>query len=134
MINLHERMLPPRHGLNLQPPDHQSDAYPTEPPRPVNTFATMGVSKYETDRPISETLKVLSLSCPPPHRSPPPPPYAIGPMMLHIPGRGYILANLAIWSSSVWLSTGRTVIFSYGLGPQLFFHYLSYKDLLGKKC
>ena len=31
--NLHERMLPTRRGLNPQPPDHQSDAHPTEPLR-----------------------------------------------------------------------------------------------------
>ena len=35
MINLHERMLPTRRGSNPQPPDHQSDAHPTEPPKPV---------------------------------------------------------------------------------------------------
>ena len=33
MINLHERMLPTWRGLNPQPPDHQLDAHPTEPPR-----------------------------------------------------------------------------------------------------
>ena len=33
--NLHERMLPTRQGSNLQPPDHQSDVQPTEPPRPA---------------------------------------------------------------------------------------------------
>ena len=36
MINLHERMLQTRRGSNPQPPDHQSDAHPTEPPRQVN--------------------------------------------------------------------------------------------------
>ena len=30
MINLHGRMLPTQWGLNLQPPDHQSNAHPTE--------------------------------------------------------------------------------------------------------
>ena len=33
MINLHERMLLTWQGLNPQPPDHQSDTHPTEPPR-----------------------------------------------------------------------------------------------------
>ena len=33
MINCHERMLPTRWGSNPQSPDHQSDTYPTEPPR-----------------------------------------------------------------------------------------------------
>ena len=33
MITLHERMLPIRRVLNLQPPDHQSD--PSEPRRPA---------------------------------------------------------------------------------------------------
>ena len=31
-------MLPIRRGSNPQPPDHQSDAHPTEPPRPANKF------------------------------------------------------------------------------------------------
>ena len=35
MINLHERMLLNRHGLNPQL-DHQSDAQPAEPPRPAD--------------------------------------------------------------------------------------------------
>ena len=35
MISLHERMLPSRRGSNPQPPDHQSDEHPTEPPRPA---------------------------------------------------------------------------------------------------
>ena len=35
MINLHERMLPTLRGSNPQPPDHQSDAHPTEPPWPA---------------------------------------------------------------------------------------------------
>ena len=30
---IHERLLPTRQWLNPQPPDHQSDAHPTEPPR-----------------------------------------------------------------------------------------------------
>ena len=34
MINLHERMLLTRQGSNLQPPGHQSNAHPAEPPRP----------------------------------------------------------------------------------------------------
>ena len=33
MINLQERMLPTRRELNPQPPDHQTDMHPTEPPR-----------------------------------------------------------------------------------------------------
>ena len=32
MINLLERMLPAHQGSNPQPPDHQSDVHPTEPP------------------------------------------------------------------------------------------------------
>ena len=36
MINLHDRMLPTQWGLNPQPPDHQSDAHPTEPQWPAN--------------------------------------------------------------------------------------------------
>ena len=36
MINLHKRMLlTTRRGSNPQPPDLQSDAHPSEPPRPV---------------------------------------------------------------------------------------------------
>ena len=35
MINLHESMLPTRRGWNPHPPDLQSDAHPTEPPRPA---------------------------------------------------------------------------------------------------
>ena len=35
MINPQEKMLPTRQGSNLQPPDHQSDEYPTDPPRPA---------------------------------------------------------------------------------------------------
>ena len=35
MINFHERMLPTWQGLNPQPPDHQSDVHPTDPPRPA---------------------------------------------------------------------------------------------------
>ena len=35
MINLHEKMLPTPWKSNLQYPDHQSDAHPTEPPRPA---------------------------------------------------------------------------------------------------
>ena len=35
MINLRERMLPTWQGSNAQPPDHQSNAYPTEVPRPA---------------------------------------------------------------------------------------------------
>ena len=38
MINLHERMLPTRRGSNPQPPDLQSDAHPTEPPRPALSY------------------------------------------------------------------------------------------------
>ena len=38
MINLHGRMLPTRRGSNTQPPDHQSGAHPTEPPRPAYTY------------------------------------------------------------------------------------------------
>ena len=34
-INLHEKILPTRRGSNPQPPDHQSDAHQTEPPRPA---------------------------------------------------------------------------------------------------
>ena len=34
MINRHKRMLTTKHGLNLEP-DHQSEAHPTEPPRPT---------------------------------------------------------------------------------------------------
>ena len=34
-LNHHERMLLTRRGSNPQPPDHQSDAHPTEPPRPA---------------------------------------------------------------------------------------------------
>ena len=30
-------MLPTLHGSNQQPPDHQSDAHQTEPPRPTGT-------------------------------------------------------------------------------------------------
>ena len=36
MINLHERILPTRRGPNPKPPDHQSDALLTEPPRPAH--------------------------------------------------------------------------------------------------
>ena len=36
LSNLHERMLPTRRGSNPQPPDHQKDEHPTEPPRPAN--------------------------------------------------------------------------------------------------
>ena len=35
MINLHETMLPTRRRSNPQPPDHQSDVDPAEPPRPA---------------------------------------------------------------------------------------------------
>ena len=35
MINLHERMLPTQRGSNPQPPNHQLDTHPTEPPRPA---------------------------------------------------------------------------------------------------
>ena len=42
MINLRERMLPTRRGSNPQPPDHQSDAHPTEPPSPA--WEGIGVS------------------------------------------------------------------------------------------
>ena len=35
MINFHERMLPTRRGSNPQPTNHQSDARPTDPPRPI---------------------------------------------------------------------------------------------------
>ena len=35
MIDLHKRILLTRWGLNPQPPDHQSDTHPTEPPRPA---------------------------------------------------------------------------------------------------
>ena len=31
--NLHEKMLSTRRGSNPQPPEHQSDAHPTQPPR-----------------------------------------------------------------------------------------------------
>ena len=31
MINLYDRTVPTWQGLNQQPPDHQSDAHPTEP-------------------------------------------------------------------------------------------------------
>ena len=33
MINLHEKMLPTPRGSNLQSPDHQLNAHPTESPR-----------------------------------------------------------------------------------------------------
>ena len=33
--NHREKMLPNRRGSNPQPPDHQTDAHPTEPPRPL---------------------------------------------------------------------------------------------------
>ena len=32
--NLNKRILPTWRGSNPQPPDHQSNAHPTEPPRP----------------------------------------------------------------------------------------------------
>ena len=38
LLNLHERMLPTRRGSDPQPPDHQLDAHPTEPPRPTAYF------------------------------------------------------------------------------------------------
>ena len=37
-INFHERMLPTQKGWNPQPPNHQSDAYPTEPQMPADHF------------------------------------------------------------------------------------------------
>ena len=37
---LHERILPTRCGSNPQPPDHQSDVHPTEPPRPAGSICT----------------------------------------------------------------------------------------------
>ena len=35
IINLHERLLQDPAGMNQRPPDQQSDALPTEPPRPI---------------------------------------------------------------------------------------------------
>ena len=35
LSNLQERMLRTQRGSTLQPPDHQSDAHPTDPPRPA---------------------------------------------------------------------------------------------------
>ena len=52
MISLHERMLPAPAGSNLQPPDHQSDAHPTEPPRP-NTHTWL--------EPISNSMREFIL-------------------------------------------------------------------------
>ena len=37
MTNLHERTLPTRRESNPQPPDHQSDAHPTEQLRPASS-------------------------------------------------------------------------------------------------
>ena len=57
--NLHERMLPTRRGSNQQlPPDHQSDAHPTEPPRPAGTKR-----KFRHMRPMTDWsgLRVRSL-------------------------------------------------------------------------
>ena len=39
--NLHERMLPTRQGWNPQPPDHQSNVHPTEPPKPACIWSTL---------------------------------------------------------------------------------------------
>ena len=36
MISVHERMLPTRRESYPQPPDHQSDEHPVEPPRPAS--------------------------------------------------------------------------------------------------
>ena len=44
-------MLPTRRGSNPQPPDHQSDANPTEPPRAAGTIireTTVGFFSRET--------------------------------------------------------------------------------------
>ena len=37
MIKSPQKNVTDRQGMNLQPPDHQSDAHPTEPPRPANS-------------------------------------------------------------------------------------------------
>ena len=36
--NFHERMLPTRRRSKQRPPDHKSDAHPTEPPKPADTL------------------------------------------------------------------------------------------------
>ena len=45
MINLRERIFPTWRGSNSQPPDHQSDAHPTEPPRSANNNCWTGSHK-----------------------------------------------------------------------------------------
>ena len=50
MINLHERMLPNRRESNLQPPGHQSDAHPTEPPKPAHEQYLIMFGKLLTTR------------------------------------------------------------------------------------
>ena len=42
----YERILPTRRGSNPQPPDHQSDAHPTVPPRAT---PAMIISYYENE-------------------------------------------------------------------------------------
>ena len=59
--NLHERMLPTRWESNPQPPDHQLDVHPTEPPR----LAQNSVKYIALDKIFffqSKTLKDFQIS------------------------------------------------------------------------
>ena len=46
MINPHERKLLTQLGLNPQPPDHQSNPHPTEPPRSVYSLYSLYQKHY----------------------------------------------------------------------------------------
>ena len=56
MIKFHERMLPTRRGSNPRPPNHQSDAHPTKPPRPArsNHFKQWMCPNSEMEESMSE--------------------------------------------------------------------------------
>ena len=62
MINFHEKMLPTRRGSNPQPPDHKSDAHPTEPQR-LAIFMFYGQVQFEIDKEnplVSRSMSVTS--------------------------------------------------------------------------
>ena len=57
-------MLLTRRGSNPQPPDHQSDAHPTEPPSPVKTaFDIQAVRKRGPGRPKMTWKQLTERDC-----------------------------------------------------------------------
>ena len=61
MISLYERMLPDPIGIELATPDHQSDAHPTEPPRPAVGQCYLSLLYIKSEYRIRHNYRTLRL-------------------------------------------------------------------------